>query len=291
MCIAEDHAHNRHRDKAALLQHLIAQPENRNHDHQQERDFHVFRDQRALERIGNALPAQNANHAGNDDTHNDVERHFSGTDILRADHRDLIGQHGKQRTDTVIDDGFPPKNGGGALSKLCLPEQGQHNGRACNDQNTANHHRNGPAQPRNVIRRERTKHPANWRAGQYNAFHGGRCLAQLRKVERQPAFKEDKGNGHRNQRAERITKIMYRVQNTQHWPGNQTRRQHQNNGRQSQPPGEPLRANAENPDQAKCEDERMHGLIQFSYTASRHASHAARLRQPPAARKTATSST
>ena len=73
-------------------------------------------------------------------------------------------------------------------------------------------------------------------------------MAQLTKIEAEPAFEQDERDPDSDHRIEQVAECMFGIEQTEHRTRQEARRKHQDDGWPTRPPGQPLGTYAQHAD-------------------------------------------
>jgi len=250
-------AHHGHGDEARLVHHQVRKHEHPDHGREQHRRLQIFGHQSAREGPGECQPGKCA--------HDDRER-ARGHDIdddrgavrLGAAVRDIaVYAHREQRTDRIVHDRFPLEHMLDARRDIERAEQRDNHGRPGHDHDAAEQRREFPGQARGIVGRQRTERPADRYTEEYQHEHGDACMLELAKLEAEAAFEQDDRDRQFDDRLTKSPEILLGIEDAEDGPGDDSRYQHQRDGRPSGAPRDPLRADTENADQRDFDEQRV----------------------------------
>ena len=99
------------------------------------------------------------------------------------------------------------------------------------------------------MRRCSAKPPGNRTGNQHHCRHRAARLSQFTKIQAESAFEQDYSHRQFDDRFLQRAEIAFRIDNAQNGAGDYADNQHQCDGGTTGPPGNPLRADAEQADQ------------------------------------------
>ncbi len=243
--VGDHHAHDRHGEKPALVQHGVGQGEDRQKRDEEDGDLHVLGHEAPAEDLCQAIARRRPRQRGHRDAEDEAPRRFGRGFRGLKDKDDREGQHRRQRPQRVVHDRLPLEEHRRAAHQPRLPQKRRDHRGAGHDHDAAEDRRRLPGQARSIAQRQRRQEPAERRADQDESLHALGRVAQRPEVQREPALEQDDRHGERHRGPRGGAEIAGRVEQTEDRTDEETREEHHDDGRQPEAPGDPLRADTD----------------------------------------------
>ena len=252
--VGQNHAHHRDGQQAAFVQHGIRDRIDREHRAEQHRHLHVLGHLAPAEGPGEQTPARIAQDRGDGDPLHQMPDRGTQRGGRIDRHHHLVGEHGGQRADGIVDDGFPFQDLPRSRAHPRLPQQRHDDRGSGDDHDAAKDDGAFPAQPRAIADGEGGHQPAQRRADHHQPHDRRPRIAQAAEIQRQPALEQDHRDRDRDDGLEQVAEHRLGVEQPGQRPRDDACRQHQHDRRKLEAPGQPLRADAKRADDGEGRD-------------------------------------
>jgi hypothetical protein len=145
-----------------------------------------------------------------------------------------------------------------------MPQQGQDDGGAGDDDDGTEDHRHGPGQPADPVGGGGAEEEAQQHAQRDQPVDPGGGPLQLAQVEGEAALEKDGGDPQRDQRSEGLAQVLAGPDHPEDWADQKAEEGQEHNGRDAQPPADPLCGQTQDDDQGECLGDVVHGAVAVS---------------------------
>jgi hypothetical protein len=255
--VAEVDAHQRHREQPRLMLRGVACGECGDRECQRGRAVQVVGDPEAPQQGGEQPARDHADAAARHDGDQDALDGAPDRAVRGVGQEAFEHQHREHRADGVDQDAFPFQDRAGRSGGADLAQQRPDDGGPRHHEDRTEQDRGWPRHARDVARRERREQPRDERTQRHQPEHNAPEVEDLVPAEGEPAFEQEQRDRERDDGQQQVAEQVVRVDQAGDLrPDEEPGDQQQQDGRESQPPREPLRADARDDDDGEADDER-----------------------------------
>ena len=251
--IRHPHAHQRDRQQAGLMHHLVGGNEDAQHARQCRQVVQVFRQPLAAHDLPQYPATGDAEQAAAEDDAAEGQQAVAQTIARRTGDDEAIHHYRQQCANRVDDDAFPAQDIGDGGFGAYHAQHGHDHRRAGHQSQRAEQQREHPVKTQQPVGGQGDHRPGREGADGDQSVDDAADFLPFRQVQGQAALKQDQRHCQRHQRHQQRAEHFLRVEPSEYRPCQNPAQQKKQNRRQFQAPGQPLAAECGHANAAKSQ--------------------------------------